>query len=161
MYEEEHDRAIYEEAFGHAVAFAADGLRAERAIVTYSGNGRLYNLQASTLWTSEPISLSILRSLVESAEPRVLVDILKQTSGHPTSVMLAGIISILFVPIRSGGGEVCGFYYLDNRVRRGAFQEKDLKQLEAVVTGRLEPLLQETGACRPMTWELLLKTCWL
>ena len=161
MYEDEHIRAIYEEAFGQAIAFAVDGLHAERVIVAYSGNGRLHNLDAAHLWTSEPISLTILSSLVEAAVPRVFVDILKVTPGQPTSVVLTGIISVLYMPIRAHTGEVCGLYYMDNRIHSGAFYEKDLKQLEAVVTGRLEPLLQETGACRPMTWDLLQKTCWI
>lgn len=161
MYEETHDRAIYEEAFGHAMAFAVDGLKAERAMVAFSGNGRLHNLNAEALWTSEPISISLLRGLIEGGEPRVLVDMCKMPNLNPTSIVLTGIISLMFHPIRGRTGEVCGFYYLDSRVRSGAFQEKDLKQAEAVVTGRLEPLLRETGACRPMTWELLQKTCWL
>jgi hypothetical protein len=160
MYEEAHVRGIYEQAFEQAVKFAVEGLQAERVMVAFSGNGRLYNLEADSIWTSEPISLSVLRSLVEGGEGKVMVDLLR-SSEFNTSVTLAGIISVLFMPIRGRTGEICGFYYLDHRVRKGAFQEKDLKQLEAVVTGSIEPLLVETGACRPMTWDLLMKTCWL
>lgn len=159
MYEEEHDRALYETAFSHAMTFAAEGLKAERAMIAYSGNGRLLNLEADHLWTREPISLTLLRSLIEEGQPRYLVDLLAREEFTHTSITLSGIISIIYVPIRSRTQEICGFYYLDNRVRSGAFQEKDLKQAEAVVTGRLEPLLRET-ACRPLSWELLLKTCW-
>lgn len=160
MYEEVHDRAIYEEAFGQAIAFAAEGLKAERAIIAYSGNGRLLHLEADHLFTREPISLTLLRSLIEEGQSRYMVDLLTRDQFSHTSITLSGIVSIVFVPIRSRTGEISGFYYLDSRVRSGAFQEKDLKQAEAVVTGRLEPLLRETGACRPMSWDLLLKTCW-
>ena len=161
MYEEKHDRAIYEEAFAQAMAFASEGLRAERAMVTFSGNGRLHNLDAERIWSSEPISLSLLRALVEAGEPRLLVEMHERDQFNVTSVLISGIYCVLFVPIRGRTGEVCGFYYLDNRVRNGAFQVKDLKQVEAVVSGRLEPLLREASACRVMTWDVLMKTCWL
>jgi hypothetical protein len=162
MYEELHTRSLYDQAFGQALAFAEEGLRAERAMVTYAGNGRLYNLDPASLWTTELISLSILKSLIEKAEPRLLVHLEEPDKFEVTSVMITGITSVLFVPIRSRSGEVCGFYYLDNRVHKnGSFQEKDLKQVEAVVAGTLEPILAETGVSRPMTWELLMKTCWI
>lgn len=162
MYEEVHVRSLYEQAFGQAIAFAQEGLRAERTIVTYSGNGRLHNLDADSLWTTELISFSILKSLIEEAQPRLLVHLEEPDRFSVTSVLITGITSVLFVPIRSRTDEVCGFYYLDRRVHSvGSFQEKDLKQVEAVVAGTLEPMLRETGASRPMTWELLMKTCWL
>lgn len=162
MYEEVHLRSLYEQAFAQALTFAEEGLRAERAMVTYSGNGRLHNLDPESLWTTELISVSILKSLIEEAEPRLLVHMEEPDRFSVTSVLITGITSVLFVPIRCRSGEVCGFYYLDRRVHSdGSFQEKDLKQVEAVVAGTLEPLLRETGASRPMTWELLMKTCWL
>lgn len=161
MYEEFHVRSLYERAFGQAMTFAEEGLRAERAMVTYAGNGRLFHLNPESLWTTELISLSILSSLIEEAEPRLLVHLEEPDKFERTSVLITGITSVLYVPIRSHAGEVCGFYYLDNRVRNGgSFQEKHLKQAEAVVAGTLEPILAETGVSRPMTWELLMKTCW-
>ncbi len=162
MYEELHVRSLYEQAFGQAMVFAGEGLRAERAMVTYAGNGRLYHLDPASLWTTELISLSILRTLIEAGEPRLLVHLKEPDKFEVTSVMLTGITSVLFVPIRSRGGEICGFYYMDNRIRNtGSFQEKDLKQVEAVVTGTLEPILAETGVSRAMTWDLLMRTCWI
>ncbi len=162
MYEEVHLRSLYEQAFGQAMTFAEEGLRAERAMVTYSGNGRLHNLDAESLWTTELISFSIMKSLIEEAVPRLLVHIEDPERFSVTSVLITGITCVLFVPIRCRSGEVCGFYYLDRRIQStGSFQEKDLKQVEAVVAGTLEPILRETGASRPMTWELLMKTCWL
>lgn len=160
MYEAEHDRALYEEAFAAALSFAAEGLKAERALVTFSGNGRVHNLDPAQLWTVEPISLTLLRGLVDNPEPRVLADVIRKNQ-HVTSVTLSGLQSILFAPIRARTGEVCGCYYMDSRLKTRAFGEDDLKQVEAVVAGRLEPLLRQTGACRPLTWEVMLKTCWL
>lgn len=162
MYEEVHVRSLYDQAFGQALAFAEEGLRADRAMVTYAGNGRLYRLDAASLWTTELISLSLLKSLIEAGEPRLLVHMVEPDRFTATSVLITGITSVLFVPIHSRSSEVCGFYYLDNRVRQGGpFQEKDLKQVEAVVSGTLEPILAETGVSRPMSWELLMKTCWI
>lgn len=162
MYEEVHVRSLYEQAFAQAVLFAEEGLKAERAMVTFSGNGRLYHLEPESLWTTELISVSILKSLIEQAQPRLLVHMENPDHFAVTSVLITGITSVLFVPIRGRSDEVCGFYYLDRRVHSsGSFQEKDLKQVEAVVSGTLEPLLRETGASRPMNWELLSKTCWL
>ncbi len=161
MYEEKHVRSIYEQAFSQAVTFAQDGLKAEHAMITYAGNGRLLNLNPESIWTSEPISLTLLKSLVEEAQPRLLVDLAEPEHLDRTSLLITGIISILFVPIRSRSNEICGFYYLDNRVKSaGSFQEKDLKQAEAVVAGTLEPLFRETGVSRPMTWDLLMNTSW-
>ena len=162
MYEEKHVRSLYEHAFSQALTFAQEGLKAEHAMVTYSGNGRLLNLKSEGIWTTEPVSLSVLKSLIEEGQPRLLVDLAEPDRFDRTSVLIAGIISILFVPIRSRSDEICGFYYMDSRVKnQGTFQEKDLKQAEAVVAGTLEPLFRETGVSRPMTWDLLMNTFWL
>jgi len=160
VYEEHHVKSIYLQAFGDALTFASEGLKAATGLVAFSGNGRLLNLNADSLWTTEPISLTLLRTLVEDPKPSLLLDS-RDPGFNVTSVTLASIHSVLFMPIRARTQEVCGCLYLDNRLRHGAFREEDLKQLEVVVEGRLEPLLAQTGACRPLTWELLQNTCWL
>ncbi|MCA9791541.1 MAG: GAF domain-containing protein [Candidatus Eremiobacteraeota bacterium] len=159
MYDELYDKPLYQEAFELAMSFAAEGLQADRAMVVYSGNGRLHNLEAGSIWTSQPISLSLLRGLVEG-QASCLTAITPEVNNS-LSVTLSTIHSVLYVPIRARTDEICGFLYLDRLINRGAFKPEQLKQVESLVSGRVEPILRKTGAIRPLDWEVLLKTCWL
>lgn len=161
VYEVVHERPFYEQAFDQALLFATQGLSAERVMVCFSGNGKLYGLEAERLWSSEWISLTLLRSLVERRQPTVISDAMEQGPAQVTSVTLSSIRSILFVPIGGRNGEISGFLYLDNRLKKGIFKDKDLKQLEAVVSGSVEPHLAQIQVSRPLSWDLLQNTCWL
>lgn len=160
MYEEEYDRPYYEEAFDSAITFALEGLKAERVMVVFSGNGRVHGLDATKIWLSEPLSMSTLRRLVESAGPTMLVDAV-ETNPQQTSVVLCAAISLIFVPVRSSRDEICGFVYLDRPVTRGPFGAEHLKQVKALVAGRVEPTLKELDVSRRLSWGTVLKTCWI
>ncbi|MGE0494252.1 MAG: hypothetical protein AB7S38_33885 [Vulcanimicrobiota bacterium] len=159
MFEEEYDKPLYLEAFNLAMSFAAEGLQMDRGIITYSGNGRVHNLEAESIWTTQPISLTLLKELIEG-RVSCLTAITPEVN-QSLSVTLSTIHSVLFVPIRARTSEVCGFIYLDRLINRGAFKPEQLKQLESLISGRVEPLLRKTGAIRPLVWEVLLKTCWI
>ena len=104
-------------------------------------------------FTAERVNPPVTGKPPEKAEPRLLVHLEEPDKFEVTSVMITGITSVLFVPIRSRSGEVFGFYYLDNRVHKnGSFQEKDLKQVEAIVAGD-HPERQFVALGAPLTVE--------
>jgi len=77
------------------------------------------------------ISKSLAMRALESGEPVVAVDAIAELSSSHASVHALGLRSVLALPL-SARGEVVGVAYLDDRVRRGAFGQRELAWARAV-----------------------------
>src|SRR5690606_7093983 len=71
------------------------------------------------------LSYSMARRALEEGRPVVAVDAVNDISAIHRSVHALHLRSVLAVPL-AARGEVLGVAYLDDRVRRGAFGEKEL-----------------------------------
>ncbi len=77
----------------------------------------------------DQVSTSILRRVVETSQPLVLRDAMKDPRfGESESVVILGLRSIMCVPLVSRG-ETIGAIYVENRSIRNRFSEDDLPLL--------------------------------
>lgn len=89
-------------------------------------------LEASLAFTSEPLSMSILSRVVETRRP-FLSERESDLDFDSNTCLLAGIKSVLCVPILGNQGQVLGLAYADDRQRAQAFQFTDLLNLQNLV----------------------------
>jgi transcriptional regulator with GAF, ATPase, and Fis domain len=88
------------------------------------------NIDPNRLLVSEPVSHSILDTIMKERKSRLLSDALTDPHfGNLTSVVISGLRSILCVPILASGG-LLGILYVDNRLKKGAFSRTHLEYLD-------------------------------
>jgi serine/threonine-protein kinase PknK len=79
------------------------------------------------------LSLSMAKRALSEGRPVVAVDAMQDMSSLHKSVHALNLRSVLAVPL-SARGEVLGVAYLDDRVRRGAFGERELSWVGLIGT---------------------------
>ncbi len=79
------------------------------------------------------LSLSMAKRALQEGRPVVAVDALNDISEIHRSVHALHLRSVLAVPL-TARGEVLGVAYLDDRVRRGAFGERELSWVALIST---------------------------
>jgi transcriptional regulator with GAF, ATPase, and Fis domain len=77
------------------------------------------------------VSQSLAERALASAEPVVAIDAMEELSSSYDSVHALKLRSVLVLPLIAGD-EMLGVVYLDDRLRRGAFGEKELAWARAV-----------------------------
>jgi serine/threonine-protein kinase PknK len=77
------------------------------------------------------VSSSLAQRALESGEPVVAVDAMEELSRSYASVHALKLRSVLVLPLVAHG-EVLGVAYLDDRVRRGAFGDKEIRWAQTV-----------------------------
>jgi serine/threonine-protein kinase PknK len=88
------------------------------------------------------LSYSMARRALDEGRPVVAVDAINDVSAIHRSVHALHLRSVLAVPL-SARGEVLGVAYLDDRVRRGAFGEKELSWVSLIGTIAALAILDE------------------
>ncbi len=77
------------------------------------------------------VSSSLAQRALESGEPVVAVDAMEELSRNYASVHALKLRSVLVLPLVAHG-EVLGVAYLDDRIRRGAFGDKEIRWAQTV-----------------------------
>lgn len=120
----------------------------ERALVLYGSEAdgtpvvrAAHGVQAGTVLLTGEISLETLRRVLDTGEPLQVVDAMQSDLANRNSVLLSGLRSVAVVPVSSGDDTV-GLLYCDNRVKAGAFDEKQLDSMVAIA-GELAARLAE------------------
>ncbi|MHC9540362.1 MAG: GAF domain-containing protein [Vulcanimicrobiota bacterium] len=89
-----------------------------------------HNIDPDTLSTTAEVSQTIINSVYEEKKPIMSSNALDDPRfSEKSSVVISGLRSILCVPIMMEKG-LLGLIYLDNRLRIGAFEQKQLQFLE-------------------------------
>lgn len=76
------------------------------------------------------LSSSLAQRALESGEPVVAIDAIHELGDRYASVHALGLRSVLAVPLASSG-ETLGVVYLDDRLRRGVFGEREIAWVRA------------------------------
>ncbi|MBW2456103.1 MAG: sigma 54-interacting transcriptional regulator, partial [Deltaproteobacteria bacterium] len=77
------------------------------------------------------VSSSLAQRALETGEPVVAVDAMEELSRSYSSVHALKLRSVLVLPLIAHG-EVLGVAYLDDRIRRGAFGDKEIRWAQTV-----------------------------
>lgn len=127
-------------------------LRPERAFVAYRGRESssadyptpfaTHGFAMAGLFVDEDISTEVIRKTLREGRSQLIVD---STPGltNRTSVILSGLRSVLTVPLKYSNGLTIGMFYLDNRVKAGAFKtehEQRLSELADSLVSQVAPI---------------------
>lgn len=145
----QHLAGLFEAGLTNAVG----ELRPERAFVAYRGRVSdasefptpyaTHGFAMSGLYLNEDISTEVIRNTLREGKSQLIVDAIS-TPGltNRTSVIISGLRSVLTVPLRHSNGLILGLFYLDNRVKTGAFKQPH-EQLLSVLAEDLVTQLAE------------------
>lgn len=128
-----------------------ESFQPERAFVAYrpskSNNGDFpkayatHGFSMSGLYTDEDISSEVIRKTLRDGESQLIVDAISAPElTNRTSVIISGLRSILTVPLTHPSGLVIGLFYIDNRVKTGAFKKNDQESLSRIARGLVASL---------------------
>ncbi len=126
-------------------------LHPERAFIAYRSKTQAnapfptpyvtHGFALANLFTTEDLSIEIVRNALSTGEAGLVVDALNAPGLNTrSSVMIAGLRSVLTVPLRHPSGLTLGLIYADSRARSGAFTPLQLevtKQLGASLVDAL------------------------
>ncbi|MGE0496061.1 MAG: tetratricopeptide repeat protein [Vulcanimicrobiota bacterium] len=117
------------EAFSCERAFVAYGPRPDGLPTPRASHGILLE----SFFTSGELSLETVRKVMAVGKPLRVVDAMQEpTIKDRTSVILAGLRSILCVPINDAAGHTQGVLYLDHRGRSAVYQKNELENLAEI-----------------------------
>ncbi len=139
MYQEVfQDAESLEEAAELAIDLAVDDFQAERILVMSAEEEGFvaqatHGIDPRTVWSYTQISKGIIADAYEQGRSLLLTDaITDDKHGGRVSVVLAGLRSVMCVPLKDREERVIGLLYADNRIKKGAFTEEDLKRFETL-----------------------------
>ncbi|MEW6284433.1 MAG: GAF domain-containing protein, partial [Candidatus Eremiobacterota bacterium] len=127
--------------FEDALKYLQGSLRADHLLIFYGPavGDRLevraaHGVDPATVYTSAPISLSIVQQVRETGAPVYAADLQGEPGRDSSSLLLSGIRSVLCVPLRGPDLRVEGLLYADNSLA-AAFSRSDLVRVSAYARG--------------------------
>lgn len=149
----QHLAGLFEAGLTEAVS----KLNPERAFVAYRGRKNdsadeptpyaTHGFSMAGLYVDEDISTEVIRQTLREGKSQLIMDAIKAPGlTNRTSVIISGLRSVLSVPMRHSNGLTLGLFYLDNRVKAGAFKkghEEILKETADAIVAGLGPVEQK------------------
>ncbi|NDD30898.1 MAG: GAF domain-containing protein [Proteobacteria bacterium] len=125
------ERPLPPEPFDAVVRRMVEELGAERALVVYGGDvtaptpRAAHGFDHNAVWTTAPLSLTILRKVLASGEPLHSIDALEgQGFEDSASLLITGVRAVICAPLWHND-EVRGLLYADRLVRGRPFSRGD------------------------------------
>lgn len=129
------------ELFEQGIADLLARVQPERAFIAYREKNQAnapfptpyvaHGFALANLFTTEDLSIEVVRKALSNGEAGLVVDALNAPGLNTrSSVMIAGLRSVLTVPLRHPSGLTVGLIYADSRAKSGAFTLQHLEEVK-------------------------------